>query len=119
MNRYLLLDVQSALSGGHRPCVHYFDPDPHKFICENCKQPLHMSTNTLNDGIRRVKAAKLTSFRPHPPILSSLLKKAPNVVPSTDELEQLLSELSLAKEKALERSKKASDDLKTIRESIW
>ena len=29
-----------------------FWPDPHKFICGNCKQPLHMSTNIMNDGIR-------------------------------------------------------------------
>ena len=63
-------------------------------------------------------AAKLTSFPPHPPILSPLLKKAPDAVPPTDELEQLLDELKLAKEKAFERSKKASNDLKTIEESI-
>lgn len=63
-------------------------------------------------------AAKLSSFSPHPSILSPLLKKAPEAVPPTDELEQLLKELKLAKEKALERSKKANDDLKTIEESI-
>lgn len=61
---------------------------------------------------------KLSSFPPHPSILSPLLKKAPDAVPPTDELEQLYKELKLAKEKALERSKKANDDLKTIEESI-
>ena len=63
-------------------------------------------------------AAKLSSFCSHPSILSPLLKKAPDTVPPTDELEKLQDELKLAKEKALERSKKANDDLKTIEESI-
>ena len=63
-------------------------------------------------------AAKLSSFSPHPLILSPLLKKAPDAVPPTDELVQLHKELELAKNKALERSKKANDDLKTIEESI-
>ena len=64
-------------------------------------------------------AAKLTLFPPHPPILFPLLKKAPDAVLPMDELEQLHKELKPAKEKALERSKKASDDLrKTIGESI-
>ncbi|KAF8801409.1 hypothetical protein BYT27DRAFT_7198185 [Phlegmacium glaucopus] len=63
-------------------------------------------------------ATKLSSFSPHPPILSPLLKKAPDAVPPTDELEQLHAELRLAKQKAIERSKKANDDLKTIEESI-
>ena len=64
-------------------------------------------------------AAKLTSFPPHPPILSPLLKKASDAVPPMDELEQLYKQLKLAKEEALERSKKASDDLrKTIEEPI-
>ena len=63
-------------------------------------------------------AAKLSSFSPHPPILSPLLKKAPDAVPPTDDLVQLENELKLAREKALERSKKANDDLKTIEESI-
>ena len=63
-------------------------------------------------------AAKLSSFPAYPPIQSPLLKKAPDAVPPTDELEQLCNELKLVKEKALERSKKASDDLKTIEESI-
>ena len=63
-------------------------------------------------------AAKLSSFPPHHSILSPLLKKAPDAIPPTDELEKLYKELELAKEKALERSKKASDDLKTIEESI-
>jgi len=36
----------------HRPCVHYFDLDPRNFICGNCRQPLHTSTNAVNHGIR-------------------------------------------------------------------
>ena len=43
-------------------------------------------------------AVKLTSFPPHPPNLSPLLKKAPDAVPPMDELEQFHKDLKLAKE---------------------
>ena len=76
------------------------------------------STKVIDRGYDHNMAAKLSSFSPHPPILSPLLKKAPDAVPPTDELEKLHDELKLAREKALERSKKANDDLKTIEESI-
>ena len=76
------------------------------------------STKVTDRGYDDNMAAKLSSFCPHPSILSPLLKKAPDTVPPTDELEKLQDELKLAKEKALERSKKANDDLKTIEESI-
>jgi transcriptional adapter 3 len=76
------------------------------------------STKVIDRGYDDNMAAKLSSFSPHPSILSPLLKKAPDAVPPTDELEKLHDELKLAREKALERSKKANDDLKTIEESI-
>lgn len=61
---------------------------------------------------------KLSAFSPYPPTRSPLLKKAPDAVPPMDELEDLQKELKQAREKALERSKKANDDLKTIEESF-
>ena len=76
------------------------------------------STKVIDRGFDDNMAAKLSSFSPHPSILSPLLKKASDTVPPTDELERLQDELRLAKEKALERSRKANDDLKTIEESI-
>ena len=79
---------------------------------------LNSGTKVIDRGFDDNMAAKLSSFSPHPSILSPLLKKAPDAVPPTDELVQLHKELELAKEKALERSKKANDDLKTIEESI-
>ena len=76
------------------------------------------STKVIDRGYDDNMAAKLSSFPPHPLILSPLFKKAPDAMPPTEELVQLQKELEAAKEKALERSKKANDDLKTIEESI-
>jgi transcriptional adapter 3 len=49
---------------------------------------------------------------------SSLLKNTPDVVPSVDELERIHSELKMLKQRAIDRAKKAGEDLKTIEESM-
>lgn len=49
---------------------------------------------------------------------SALLKNTPDAVPSVDELERIHSELRLLKQRAIERAKKAGEDLKTIEESM-
>ncbi|KAG5639189.1 hypothetical protein H0H81_006093 [Sphagnurus paluster] len=63
-------------------------------------------------------AHRLTPYYPPPPIQSSLLKKAPDSIPPTHELEQLHDELKELKKIALARSKKAGEDLKAIEESM-
>ncbi|KAF8955561.1 histone acetyltransferases subunit 3-domain-containing protein [Flammula alnicola] len=63
-------------------------------------------------------ASKLSSFHQPSVIGSSLLKNAPDAVPPIDELEKLQSELRSAKQKALERGRKAEEDLRTIEESM-
>lgn len=57
-------------------------------------------------------------FNPPPPIQSSLLRKAPDSIPPTPELEQLHDELQELKKISLARAKKAGDDLKAIEESM-
>lgn len=49
---------------------------------------------------------------------SALLKNTPDAVPSVDELERIHSELKLLKQRAIDRAKKAGEDLKTIEESM-
>ena len=63
-------------------------------------------------------ASRLSSFDLPPSITSSLLKSPPEAVPPTDELERLFSELKFAQQKAVERSRKAGEDLRTIAESM-
>ncbi|KAH9948140.1 histone acetyltransferases subunit 3-domain-containing protein [Amylocystis lapponica] len=53
-----------------------------------------------------------------PAIRSVLFKNPPDAIPPTDELEVLQAELKFIREKALERAKKAGEDLKTIEESM-
>jgi len=62
--------------------------------------------------------SKLSLYTQPQPFRSSLVKNPPDAVPPTDELEQLQTELKLAKQRALERKRKANDDLKTIEESM-
>ena len=62
--------------------------------------------------------SKLSSFQLQPQITSSLLKNPPDAVPPIEELERLQAELKVAKAKALERGRKAEEDLKTIEESM-
>ena len=51
-------------------------------------------------------------------IRSTLLKNQPDALPPTEELDALQTELRLAKQRTLERAKKAGDDLRTIEESM-
>ncbi|KZT03474.1 uncharacterized protein LAESUDRAFT_333434 [Laetiporus sulphureus 93-53] len=60
----------------------------------------------------------LSPFPSPPEIHSILFRKAPETVPPTDELQVLVGELQLVKQKALERAKKAGEDLKIIEESM-
>lgn len=53
-----------------------------------------------------------------PTIRSVLLKTQPDALPPTEELDALQAELKIAKQRTLERAKKAGDDLRTIEESM-
>ena len=53
-----------------------------------------------------------------PAIRSVLLKNQPDALPPTEELDALQAELKAAKQRTLERAKKAGDDLRTIEESM-
>lgn len=53
-----------------------------------------------------------------PAIRSVLLKNQPDALPPTEELDALQAELKTAKQRTLERAKKAGDDLRTIEESM-
>ncbi|KAG6853097.1 hypothetical protein C0991_006900 [Blastosporella zonata] len=63
-------------------------------------------------------SSKLHTFPPAPPFQSSLLRKAPESIPSTSELELLHEELKELRNATLRRSKKAGEDLKSIEESM-
>lgn len=63
-------------------------------------------------------ASKLSSFNLPLSITSSLLKNPPDAVPPTDELDRLFSELKAARQRAVDRSRKANEDLQTIEESM-
>ncbi|RDB19189.1 Chromatin-remodeling complexes subunit ngg1 [Hypsizygus marmoreus] len=63
-------------------------------------------------------ASKLTPYYPPPPNQSTLLKKAPDSIPPTNELELLHDELKELRKLTLARSKKAGEDLKAIEESM-
>lgn len=64
--------------------------------------------------------SKLAQFPVPPPVRSSLLKNVPDMasMPNIDELEQLQNELKMLRQNAVARSKKASEDLRTIHESM-
>lgn len=62
--------------------------------------------------------SRLSAFAQIPSFRSPLLKSPPDSIPSIDELEQLQSELKLVKQRVSDRRRKASEDLKTIEESI-
>jgi len=69
--------------------------------------------------VRRAAMSSRLLPYPHPSVFrSSLFKNQSEAVPPVDELESLHSELLLLRQKTLERAKKASDDLKTIGESM-
>jgi len=63
-------------------------------------------------------ASRLSSFNLPQQITSSLLKNPPDAVPPTDELDRLYSELKAARQRAVDRSRKADEDLRTIEESM-
>ncbi|KAG6861778.1 hypothetical protein C0995_012282 [Termitomyces sp. Mi166 len=63
-------------------------------------------------------SSKLHPFSPSQPFQSSLLRKAPDSIPSTTELEFLHDELKELRNATLRRSKKAGEDLKAIEESM-
>jgi transcriptional adapter 3 len=63
-------------------------------------------------------ASGMTMFEKLPPLRSAILKKIPETVPPTDELESLQAELQLLKQRTLERARKASEDMKMIEESM-
>ncbi|KAG6849381.1 hypothetical protein H0H93_008935 [Arthromyces matolae] len=63
-------------------------------------------------------SSKLLPFPSAPPFQSPLLKKAPDSIPSTGELELLHEELKELRNATFRRSKKAGEDLKAIEESM-
>ncbi|KAI0345002.1 hypothetical protein BDW22DRAFT_1326233 [Trametopsis cervina] len=63
-------------------------------------------------------SATVTQYSFPPAIRSALLKNRPDALPPTEELDALQNELRLAKQRTLERAKKAGDDLRTIEESM-
>jgi transcriptional adapter 3 len=63
-------------------------------------------------------SSKPLRFEAPTPARSLLFKNPSETVPPTDELEVLQAELTLLRQKSLERAKKAGEDLKTIEESM-
>ncbi|KAG6817054.1 hypothetical protein H0H87_000466 [Tephrocybe sp. NHM501043] len=63
-------------------------------------------------------SSKLHPFPPALSFQSSLLRKTPESIPSTNELELLYDELKELRNATLKRSKKAGEDLKAIEESM-
>ncbi|KAI5833081.1 hypothetical protein K523DRAFT_233690 [Schizophyllum commune Tattone D] len=63
--------------------------------------------------------SKLTVYAPPPEVRSTLFKHhPPDVIPPTSELEQLNMELRLLKQKVIERSHKAENDLRIVEDSL-
>lgn len=62
--------------------------------------------------------SKLTPYPIPDSYPSALLKNAPDAVPSVDELERIHSELKSLRQRAIERAKKAGEDLRIIDESM-
>lgn len=63
-------------------------------------------------------SAIVIQYSVQPAIRSTLLKNQPDALPLTEDLVGLQDELKLAKQRSLERAKKAGDDLRTIEESM-
>ncbi|KAI0699661.1 histone acetyltransferases subunit 3-domain-containing protein [Cytidiella melzeri] len=63
-------------------------------------------------------SAIVTPYSVPPAIRSTLLKNLPDALPPTEDLDALQAELRIAKQRTLERAKKAGDDLRTIEESM-
>ncbi|KAL1747469.1 histone acetyltransferases subunit 3-domain-containing protein [Schizophyllum fasciatum] len=63
--------------------------------------------------------SKLSVFPPPPEVRSTLFKHHPSdVIPPTSELEQLHTELRILKQKVIERSHKAENDLRIVEDSL-
>ncbi|KAF5349718.1 hypothetical protein D9756_008959 [Leucocoprinus leucothites] len=62
--------------------------------------------------------SKLSPYQTPDSNPSALLKNTPDAVPSVDELERIHSELRMLRQRAIDRAKKAGDDLRTIEESM-
>jgi transcriptional adapter 3 len=62
-------------------------------------------------------ALKLTNFRPPSPLRSALIKNPPDAIPHTEDLEALQEELQRMRKLSMDRSKKASQDIKLIQDS--
>lgn len=63
-------------------------------------------------------SSSLVQFPTVHPFRSPIVKNTPDSVPPTEELEALQTNLSELRLLALERGKKADDDLRTIEESM-
>jgi len=62
--------------------------------------------------------AKLNSYQVPESNASVLFKNTSDAVPSVDELERIHSELKMLRQRAIDRAKKAGEDLKNIEESM-
>jgi transcriptional adapter 3 len=62
--------------------------------------------------------AALTPYTTPPPLRSALFRSNSEAVPPTDDLETLHKELSVWKQRALERARKAGEDARFIEESV-
>ena len=63
-------------------------------------------------------ASRPSTFLPHHLFRSPLAKHQPELIPSIDELENLQSDLNMARQRTLDRRRKAVDDVRIIEESI-
>ena len=63
-------------------------------------------------------SSSLVQFLTVHPFRSPIVKNTPDAVPPTEELETLQANLNELRQLALERGKKADDDLRTIEESM-
>jgi len=62
--------------------------------------------------------AKLSSYQVPESNISALFKNTPEAVPSVDELERIQSELKMLRQLAIDRAKKAGEDLRNIEDSM-
>jgi len=62
--------------------------------------------------------AKFSSYQVPELNVSALFKNTPEAVPSVEELERIQSELKMLRQIAIERAKKAGEDLRNIEDSM-
>ncbi|KAF8816903.1 hypothetical protein BYT27DRAFT_7153946 [Phlegmacium glaucopus] len=114
----------------HRLCVGFSDIKHRKFKVKFLSYTKQNTANRVTEVNHLVSghtphygydgmASRRSPFHPPVPISSlTLLKNKPDGMPSTEELEQLHTELRQAKQGALDRARKAMADLRTIEESV-